>query len=788
MRRSPMFAGIAVLTLALGIGANAAIFSLADAVLLRALPVRNAHELVVLRLHGPSGDIFPFTSGAAADLAEGRDVLSGLAAYRPILNAHVSAGGRTELALVQLVSGTYHAVVGVPAAIGRTLTEDDREPIAVISHRYWQQRFSGDPAVLGRTFEMQGRSFTIVGVTAKGFYGTQPGRDVDVTAPLAAQTMKMGPQARWLYLIGRLQPGVSREQARAALQVRWEQSAASALRPRPVTLEVDPGAQGMNELRRQFSVPLRILMAAVGMVLLAACANLAGLLMSRSSRRQQEFAVRLSLGAARGRIVRQLLTESALLAVAGGAAGFLLANVLTDLLVAMMSRGRTPIALDVAPNARTLAFTGAITIVTAVLFGLLPALGASRTNLQQSLKQHVSGPDARKRTWAKTMVAVQVALLMLLLTCAALFTRTLQKLHSVDAGFRQDQILIVGVSTGPSFQRAAVRALFNDLYLRFGAIPAVQSVSMAMDTPIGGDLSMAAGISIPGRPPDPNDAASVYHNFVGPRFFETMGIPILAGRDVEHNDDETRAQAAVIGESVAKRYFPGEDPLGRQLLFGSIAATIVGVAKDVRYSSLRREAPLMIYRPYRQAAEAPAGPFLIRTSVEDATTLAPSIYAAIRGAAPTLPLPSISTFDDRVAAMLVEERLLATLSSALGVLAAILASIGIYSAVASMVAMRQREIGIRMALGARPRQAVRIVVADAVTIVASGLAVGVPAALAAGWAAQGFLSRLLFQLSPTDPTIVAASALGILAIACAAAYAPARRAARVDPVAAIKYE
>ena len=351
----------------------------------------------------------------------------------------------------------------------------------------------------GALLEMQGRSFTIVGVTPPEFFGTQPGRHVDVTAPLAAQTMTMPPNARWLYLIGRLAPGVSREQARAALRVRWAQLAAAQSSPSrpPVTLELDSGAQGLNELRRQFSLPLRILMAAVGVVLLVACANLAGLLIVRSSARQQEIAVRLSLGAARGRIVRQLLTESALLAAAGGAAGVALAYWVTDLLLAMMSRGRGPIVLDVAPNARTLAFAAAVTIVTAVLFGLLPALGASRTDVQPRLKLSASGADRTRNTWGRAMVAAQVALLVLLLTSAGLFTRTLQKLRSVDAGFRQDQVLVVSVSTGPAYRGASQRALYEELYARFGALPDVQSVSMSMDTPSAASSRWAPGSPYP---------------------------------------------------------------------------------------------------------------------------------------------------------------------------------------------------------------------------------------------------------------------------------------------------
>jgi predicted permease len=614
LRRNPMFTAVAVLTLALGIGANTAIFSLADAVLLRALPVSNPRELIMLRQRGPAGEIFPFTSAAAVALGESRDVLSGLAAFRPLLSTHVSVNGETELTHVQLVSGNYHGVLGVHAVVGRTLIDQDREPVAVISHRFWQQRFAGDPNVAGRLLEMQGRSFTIVGVTPPEFFGTQPGRHIDVTAPLAAQTMKMGPNARWLYLVGRLAPGVSREQAVAALRVRWAQLAgAGPSRTRPSdALELDSGAQGLNELRRQFSLPLQILMSAVGVVLLVACANLAGLLIVRASARQQEIAVRLSLGAARGRIVRQLLTESALLAAAGGAAGIALAYWVTSLLLAMMSRGRAPIALVVAPNVRTLAFAAAVTIVAAAFFGLLPALGASRTDVQPRLKLSAFSGDRTRNTWGRAMVAAQIALLVLLLTSAGLFTRTLQKLHSVDTGFRQDQVLVVSVSIGPTYPEARKRALYEELYARFAGLPAVQSVSMSMDSP-GGELSMGAGIEIPGRPADPADAPQVYHNFVGPRFFETMGIPVVAGRDFGLSDDERAPKSVVINESVARRYFRDEDPLGRQIVVGNAqcrrcptpaVASIVGVVKDVRYASVRADAPLMIYRPYRQEPSA----------------------------------------------------------------------------------------------------------------------------------------------------------------------------------------
>jgi predicted permease len=529
-------------------------------------------------------------------------------------------------------------------------------------------------------------------------------------------------------------------------------------------------------------------MAAMGVVLLVACANLAGLLIVRSNARQQEIAVRLSLGAARGRIVRQLLTESALLAAAGGAAGVALAYWMTDLLLAMMSRGRGSIILDAAPGARSLAFAAAVTIVTAVLFGLLPALGASRTDVQPRLKRSASGGDRSRNPWGRAMVAAQVALLVLLLTSAGLFARTLQKLRAVDVGFRQDEVLVVGVSTGPAYRGVSARALYDELSARFGALPGVRSVSVSMDIPPLGELSMAAGLAVPGRPPDSDDAPPVYHNFVGPRFFETMGIPVLAGRDLEAADNERAPRCVVISEGVALRYFPGADPLGREILVGGAAAFVVGVVKDVRYTSVRADAPLMIYRPYRQEANAPAGTFLIRATSAGVGALAPLLRAEVRAAAPALPPPSVVRLEDQVAGVLVEERMLAALSSAIGALAAMLAAIGIYSTVAAGVARRRREIGIRMALGALPVHVARMVVGEAFGIVAGGLVVGVPAAIAAGLAARAVLAGVLFELSPTDPVILSGAAAAILLIASLAAYLPARRAARIDPVAAVRYE
>ena len=798
LARNPLFASVSVATLALGIGANTAIFSIADAVLLRTLPVVNPHDLVVFRQRTQAGAaVFPFTSAAATDLDDERSALSGVAAFRPAAGTHAGVNGDAELALTQAVSGNYFEVLGVTALVGRTLTRQDREPLAVISHRYWQRRFGGDPNVVGRMVELQGRAFTVVGVTPPEFFGTQPGRYVDVTTPLGAQTTTMPPDARWLYLIGRLAPGVAREQAQAALRLRWARlMAASPPARRAVTLELDSGAQGLNDLRRQFSLPLRILMAAVGVVLLVACANLAGLMIVRSSARQHEIAIRLSIGAARWHIVRQFLAESALLAAAGGIAAVAVARWLTDLLLALMSRGRGPIALDVALNPRTLAFAAAATLATAVLFGLLPALSASRTSLQTRLKASMGGDTARANVWARALVSAQVALLVLLLASAGLFTRTLQKLRAVDVGFRQDQVFVVSVSTGPAYPDARKRALYEELLTRFGGLPGVQSVSMSMDSP-GGELSMGAGMAVPGRPTDGDDSPTVFHNFVGPRFFETMGIPVLAGRDFTLGDDAGAPKHVVVDEGVARRYFGDDDPIGRQIIAGdprcarcppAATAIIIGVVKNVRYSSLRTDAPLMIYRPYRQQPGAPVNTFLIRASSGDVEALGPLLHAEVRAAAPALPRPSVVTLDDTVAGVLVEERLLAALSTAIGLLAAMLAAIGIYSIVAATVRRRQRELGIRMALGARPGRVAGMVVGEALAIVGTGLASGVPAAIVTALVARGMLAGVLFELSPTDPLILSSAAAAILLIAALAAYVPARRAGRIEPVAVVKCE
>jgi len=398
------------------------------------------------------------------------------------------------------------------------------------------------------------------------------------------------------------------------------------------------------------------------------------------------------------------------------------------------------------------------------------------------------GTERIRKVWGQGVVAAQVALLVVLLTSAGMFAATLYNLRSLDAGFNADHVLVVKVFTGPAYRGTRALALDEEIYARIGALSGVQSVSRSMDTPPLGDLSFGAGISVPGRSADPDDAPQVYHNFVSPRFFETLGIPLLAGRDFSRSDTEGAPKVVVISDGVARRYFKGEDPLGREIRVGDSTASIVGIVRDVRYSSLRADPPLMVYRSYLQGiTRAPADTFLVRTR-STTETLTGSLQAVIRAIAPALPPASVVPLEDQVAAVLVEERMLAALSSAIGVFACILAAVGIYSTAASAVAARRREIGIRIALGAVPGQIARLVLSETFGVISVGLAIGVPAALVAGRAAQDFLSNALFKMSPTDPLILSGSAAAILLMGLLASHVPARRASRIDSVAAIKYE
>ena len=800
LKRSPGFASVAVLTLALGIGANTAIFSLVDAVLVKTLPVRHARDLVLPGYQIDGRPMRPFAAYQFRALRSNADALSDLAAFRPI-PVSVTYRGESEIASGQLVSGSYHELLGVTAAVGRTLTPADDSSsesgsVAVIGYGYWQRRFGGAADAIGRSIEVNGRPFTIVGVTPRGFAGTEAGRPVDVTIPLSMQPGVFGlrpllgdqSEARWLYLIGRLAPTASREQAQGALRVTWDRLRASRARPMPgQVFELLDGSQGVNDLRERFSLALRLLMAMVVIVLMIGCANLATLLLARSGARRQEMSVRLAIGASRGRLVRQLLTESVLLSAIGGALGIGLASVAGTAVVEIMSRGAAlPIALDLSLNSRTFLFTVLTSLTAGIVFGLAPAFRAWHLGATTAARTMPTAASTSGR-WSQRLIAAQVTLCALLLVEAGLFTRSLTALRGLDAGFTNAQsIVLADVRTrGGDFSSLVTRQidLFKELSARDQVLRA-RSVSFSMDMPLAGGLSQGKNIDVPGRVRDANEPV-VWFNFVGPRYLETMGIAV-EGRDIRAEDKQGSAAVAVISRSLARHYFPGQNAIGKRIRAGNEEVEIVGVAADVRYTTLRDMPTEMIYLPFVQSRSA-EGVGLVTIAVRavgSAADTEAALRAQMRAIAPDLMIARLSTLDERRDGTIARERIVSVLSIGFGALALLLGSIGLYGTLSYAVTRRTGEIGLRMALGAEWSRLLRMVVGESIRPVIVGIAIGLPLA----FGAARFSERLLFGVRAGDPPTFVFTAAILLGSACCAAILPARRASSVDPVVALRTE
>ncbi|MGH9722442.1 MAG: ADOP family duplicated permease, partial [Bryobacteraceae bacterium] len=726
LRKNPGFAAAAVLSLALGIGGNTAIFSLFDALLLRTLPVRSPDELVLVT-HRFADSQTNMLSSRHREAFAGSETLGGVCASRH-WRVRVTISGESQFTEGMLAAGNCFSILGVSAALGRLITEtDDQTPsgsfVAVLSYGYWQRQFGADRSVIGQTIDLQGRSFTIVGVAPRGFTGLEPGTPADVIIPLAswAAVMPGLPLAsksdmRWLRLLGRRKPGFSIEQVQADLAVRdsriAQTSKGKGRGPAP-RLEVVPAGRGLGELRRQFSLPLRILMGAVALVLLIACSNLAGLLLARASGRRQEIDLRIALGAGRSRLLRQLLTESVLLSGLGGLLALGIAWMASPLLVQAMSRGRTPVLLDLALDTRALAFTAAVSLLTGILFGIVPALRAIRQR-DITVAQHGARLKAGSRRWPAALIVSQVALCVIVLVSAGLLMGSLRNLQQVDAGFRKDRILLVSLRPGLSNYRGPRTVqLYQELYRRIHALPGVQSVALSAQPPLGGLAITTNDFSI---------------NSVGPGFFETMGIPLLAGREVSERDDATAPAVAVISESVARRMFPDRNPLGQRLDAFGTESEVVGVVKDAHYQNLRQPAEPMVYRPYLQTRDGDLT-FGIRTN-GNPEALISLVRRELREVARDVPISSLSTLEARVDATLVRERMVSNLSALFGGFALLIAAIGLYGRLSYAVAERTGEIGVRMALGARQSWVVWMVLRDALGLTSCGIAIGVPLALA----------------------------------------------------------
>ena len=851
LAKRPGFTAVAVLSLALGIGANTAIFGLIDAVLLKTLPVQNPQQLVLLdwashgwpnhTMHSLSGNMDQDKSGRLTSTSFSYPGYEQIRARNQAFSSVMAlAGNESELnvgyngepgrAQGQLVSGTFFPTLGVQPVLGRALTPDDdrigASPAAVISYGYWERRFGRDPAILGRTIAVNSVPFSIVGVSPPEFYGVQPGRAVEVWLPLHTQPQveprwspeeeaSTGPkkpaaaslfEARdnwWVLIMGRVKPGVSEQQVRAELDVILQQSMAPDVKPATKAetiphLGVESGSKGLDYLRGEFSKPLFILMTVVGLVLLIACANVANLLLARAASRQKEIAVRLAVGAGRRRLLRQLLTESVLLAGLGGVVGLVLAYWGTDLLVALMASGRQTITLSVTPDPRVLGFTAAVSVLTGILFGLSPALRSTRVDLTPALKESAGtlprvtqGKRRLRLDLGKTLVVTQVALSLLLLVGAGLFVRTLTNLESVNIGFDRRNLLLFGINpTEDGYKGERLADFYRELTRRLEGLPGVRSATMSLITPINAGASIN-GVSIQGYTPKPgekDDQLETYFNSVGPRFFETMGIPLLLGRGIGTGDTDTAPKVAVVNEKFFRQYLEGENPLGRRFGFGDKKRSgdieIVGVAADAKYDSLRKEVPPTAYVPALQDPRSLGGMnFEVRTA-GDPMELVSAVRRVARDMDPNLALYRVQSEVEQINQAVFQERLFARLTSFFGLLAALLACVGVYGIMAFAATQRTREIGIRMALGASRREILQMVLRESLLLVAVGIAMGIFMALGASRS----ISTLLFGLQPTDPLTIAAATLLMIAAAGLAGYLPARRASYVDPMVALRYE
>ena len=830
--RAPGFTAVAVLTLALGIGANTAIFTLLDQVLLRLVPVKKPQELVLLTMRGKhygnnwGGNAISYPM--YRDFQDHNEVFTGMFCRFPRY-VSVTFGGRAERVEAELVSGTYFDVLGAGAALGRTFTPDDDRvpnghPLVVLSYDYWRTRFGGDPGILGKTVIVNNHDMTVIGVAQAGFAGVELGHAPKLFVPMMMQQevflvnftdMLKDRRTRWVNAFGRLKPGVTVEKAKASLQpfmhsmLEMEVQQPAFSRASAYTreqflkcwIDVLPGSQGRSYARQTLSTPLWVLMATTGLVLLIACANLANLLLARGAGRSKEIAVRLTLGATRRRIVVQLLIESLCLSALGALAGLAFAFWADQALMAVyLPADSGGMALSTRPDTRILLFTLGITIVTGIVFGLVPAMQTTKPNLAGTLKDEgrgvVGGGHGGLR---KTLVVAQVTLSLLLLIGAGLFLRSLNNLRDLGPGFPAERL--VGFNVDPSlngYTNERTKIFYRQLTDSLGAIPGVESAALA-SVRILEDNEWDSSMTVEGySPAKPGDHAQPFMNQVSPNYFTTLGVPIVAGRDftvkdnreVKHGPepDNWAPTTVMINETFARRYFPGRNPIGLHAGFGIDPGTptdmeIIGVVKDIKYTNLRDNIPEQAFIPYLGSRFVSSMTVYLRTRVEPNPLMA-AVREKVRGLDANLPIYDMRTTEVQINNSLTTERMIASLTSVFGSLATLLAVIGLYGVMAYTVAQRTREIGIRMALGAARGNVIWMVMREVLLLVAMGVAVGMPASLA--------LTRLvksqLYGITAHDPGTLALAATGLALVACMAGYIPALRASRVDPMVALRYE
>lgn len=825
LRKSPAFTAVAVITLALGIGANTAIFSLVDAVLIRMLPVQRPEQLfrlINVSKEGKAVDAFSYPTFKLVQ--ENNQTLSGVIAFHSLGIVDFVANRKGELAHAQAVSGSYFTTLGINAIFGRNITTADEARgaghVAVISYGYWTKRFNRNPSAVGAGIALNGAPFTIIGVTPPEFFGLEPGQSVDVSIPLTSVAtvqpqfaaagspfdVLSAPFRNWLHLMVRLRDGQTEVQALANLGPIYEQAmrqAAEGMRGQPFDssgarsglpqsrLKFESGSRGLAALREQFSKPLIFLMAAVAVLLLIACTNVANLLLARGNSRRREIALRLALGAGRPRAIRQLLTESVLLAVGGGAFGVTVAFWGSNAVAEIMSHSISAIHLDVRPDMRILAFTALISLVAVIVFGLIPAWRASRLDLSQAVQEgdRATTVAPRRSRIGEGLVIPQIALSLVLTVGAGLLVRTLENLKKSYPGFREQNVLLFSVRPGMiGYTDTQVAELYERLSEQIKRIPAVSAMTFSAFSPFAG-WSGFTDARVDGYTPRQEEYPAISVNFVGPRYFTTMGTAVLLGRDISEDDRAGTPRVAVINEAMAQHFFGDRNPIGKRFSIPGWKADntqmeIVGVVENAKFINLRDQIPPAAYIPFFQSPDSfLAASFAVRSGTNP-TALADSVREMIQQADSRLPIFGVKTLSEQIDETLVQERVVALLSSLFGSVALFLACVGLYGVMSSLVVQRTHEIGVRMALGAQRFRVLSLVLGRGIGVAL----IGVVAGIAGAAAVTQFMATLLFGVKPIDSTTILSASLASIGVATLACYIPARRAASADPMVALRHE